>query len=522
MPEKIIPSECDVIVIGAGIAGLTATALLSKAGLKAVLLEEQSRPGGYLMGFRRKGYFFDSSIQWLNQCNKNGVVHRIFKYIGQDAPESKHMKRIRRYKSNTFDYLLTSNPFEFCEQLIRDFPDEKDGIIKFFEDCRKFGKHFNVVNDRMRSIDTMSIPEKAVFGLKMLWWVIPIWKYLRMSAVDGLSLYFKNEDIKKIFPSEEKFMSVIMPICWAFSGDFQSPPEGGAAVYVDWLCNKIKKTSSGIFLKSPVEKVIVENKTAKGVTLADGQTIRSKYIIAACDVESLYERMLPAGAVPGNLIDKLKDADLYYSSVTLFIGLDCDSSKIGLYEELLCITAENITREEQSGRDPHKIPIMLHVPTISDRTLAPEGKSTLVIHCAAYLDYEDYWRTGKNFSRGEAYKKFKKEFADIMIDRIEKTMNINIRKHINVMEISTPVSYWRYTKNRNGSIMGASPTDKNIKNKLAHNITPVKNLYLAGHWAEYGGGMPVAVKSASNVSLLILKRENRQEFEKIKNAMDGN
>jgi prolycopene isomerase len=100
-------------------------------------------------------------------------------------------------------------------------------------------------------------------------------------------------------------------------------------------------------------------------------------------------------------------------------------------------------------------------------------------------------------------------------------LNFKIKDHIEVLEIATPITYWRYTKNRNGSIMGASPTDKNIKNKLANYYTPVKNLFLGGHWAEYGGGMPIAVKAASNVSLLILKEIKKQEFKKLRNTMDG-
>jgi prolycopene isomerase len=67
-----LPSACDVLVIGAGIAGLTASALLAKAGLSVVLVEEQPQPGGYFAGFQRKGFSFSSSIQWLNQCNEGG------------------------------------------------------------------------------------------------------------------------------------------------------------------------------------------------------------------------------------------------------------------------------------------------------------------------------------------------------------------------------------------------------------------------------------------------------------------
>ena len=54
MSKNKLPSDCDIIVIGAGIAGLTASAILTKSGLKVVTVEEQAKPGGYFTGFKRK------------------------------------------------------------------------------------------------------------------------------------------------------------------------------------------------------------------------------------------------------------------------------------------------------------------------------------------------------------------------------------------------------------------------------------------------------------------------------------
>ncbi|MEK7500156.1 MAG: FAD-dependent oxidoreductase, partial [Patescibacteria group bacterium] len=216
------------------------------------------------------------------------------------------------------------------DQLINDFPDEAKSITSFFAYCKKMGEHFGVLKNRMRALDTMSSLEKIAFGLKMLWWVLPVGKTLSLSAEKGLDMYFKNEAIKKIFCSEEKFMSIIMPICWAYSGDFQSPPQGGAEVFIHWLCKKIQGAGSHIALNSKVEKVLVEDQKAVGVMFADGRIVHSKYVIAACDVENLYEKMLPRGTVPSTLLDRLRAADLYYSSVTVYLGLNCAAAEIGL------------------------------------------------------------------------------------------------------------------------------------------------------------------------------------------------
>ncbi len=515
------PSSCDVLVIGAGIAGLTASALLAKAGLSVVLVEEQPQPGGYFAGFQRKGFSFSSSIQWLNQCNEGGLVNTLFKHIGTDFPQCKKMQRIRRYKGESFDYLLTSDPYQFRDQLIHDYPDDAEGITRFFEDCRWIGAHFEKLKGRMRATETMSLIEKNRYGMKMLRWVLPVARYLRMPTEKGLARYFRNENIKRVFCSEERFMGVIMPICWAFTGDYQSPPEGGSAAFVNWLCGKISPRSSRLILNCAVEKVLAQDKRATGVLLSNGQAISAHYIIAACDVGNLYERMFPRGTVSEGRLGRMRRADIYYSSMTVFLGLDCDASRFGLQEELTCITRDNIPRGEHAGKDPRKVSLIVQTPSVRDPSSAPRGKSTMTIHCAAWMDHEDHWRTEKDLGRGNAYRELKQRYADILIDRVEKALSVNIREHIEVMEIATPITYWRYSKNRDGSTMGARPTGKNINRNIAHYRTPLKNVFLGGHWAEYGGGMAIAMKAAANASLLVLKQLKKDEFDVLRDVMEG-
>ena len=106
------PEACDVAVIGAGMGGLTASALLARAGLRVCVLDREARPGGYLAGFRRKDFTFDTAIHWLNQCGPGGIVHKVFGFLDPDGPKAPALGRIRRYKGESFDYLLTRNPDE--------------------------------------------------------------------------------------------------------------------------------------------------------------------------------------------------------------------------------------------------------------------------------------------------------------------------------------------------------------------------------------------------------------------------
>ena len=69
--------------------------------------------------------------------------------------------------------------------------------------------------------------------------------------------------------------------------------------------------------------------------------------------------------------------------------------------------------------------------------------------------------------------------------------------------------------------MGQKPGKENYKAKVASYITPVENLFLSGHWSELGGGVPIAVKSAINTSLIVVQKENKKVFQVLAKYMDG-
>lgn len=134
---KEIQASYDIIIVGAGVGGLTAAALLSKAGFTVCVLEKEPHVGGYLAGFRRKDFIFDTAIHWLNQYGPEGIVTRLFDAIGTDHPRAVTQKYTRRYKGKSFDYLLTSNPNELRDQLIGEFPHEKKRARTFFQRSKK-------------------------------------------------------------------------------------------------------------------------------------------------------------------------------------------------------------------------------------------------------------------------------------------------------------------------------------------------------------------------------------------------
>lgn len=532
MSEIVARANYDVIIIGAGIAGMTAAALLSRAGRSVVVLEKEPHAGGYLAGFRRKNFRFDSAIHWLNQCGERGIVTKVFQLIGEDRPRPKNLTRIYRNKAKGHDYVLTNDPDALKAQFIQDFPHEKEGIERFFKAAQKIAKTWNKYADNFRTAETMSVVDKVSHGLKKMAFVKPLFRYIWYHGEEGvpkgLNLFFKDPALHRYWASEHDLLSCLFPIAWAYIDDYQLPPEGGSQVFIEWLAYVVKYYKNHLIYGAKVEQILLENGRAVGAAFeykGKQHQVKAPHIIAACDVEMLYERLLPSGLIPQQLKDNLKTAELYSSAVAISIALDCPTEDLGFEEELVMIQAEGVSRAEHDSGNPYTTAISIIPPSLRDKSLAPDGKGTLTIYSSAYMDYKDNWGCTideqGHYVRTEAYYAIKEEFASIILDRIEERLGIDLRAHILFVDVASPVTHWRYSYNRGGSIMGARPGRANMEAKIAHYQTPVKGLILGGHWADLGGGVPIAVKSAANAALIVLKEQDPAVFKTLAKYADG-
>lgn len=522
----------DVVIIGAGISGLTAASLLAKNGIKVCVLEKHNIIGGYLQGFERKEFVFDTAIHWLNQCGEQGTVTKIFRYLGDDFPKPQLMEKIQRHVGNHHDYTLTNQPDRLKEQLIKDFPEERKGIEKFFREAKKIAKTSLKFSKLFRSPETMNVWEIIGLRLRQMFIGFPllkhIWYHGEEGMKKGLGKYFKDPDLQKLWCAERDLLSCLFPIAWAYNSDYQNPPVGGSQAFVKWLNEKFESYQSGqVQLSAKVIRINIENDRFQSVTFTNKgkeYEVFGDYLIAACDVEKLYEHLIPKKHAPVSLLQNLKNAELYSSSVTLSIALDCKAEALGFGKDLILICNDDLSRDDQSSGDPHKTAISVLAPSTRDHTLCPPENGTLTVYVPAWMDYENYWRTGGLQENGEykrtpEYKALKEEFAEIILSRVEQKLNCSLREHILFCEISTPITYYRYTHNRNGSMMGARPGKHNMQSKVAHYQTEIDNIVLGGQWAELGGGVPIATKAAYNASLLLLKKMNHKSFDTLKTIL---
>lgn len=522
------PAECDVVVIGAGMGGLTCAALLAKAGLSVCVLDMASREGGYLAGFRRGKYTFDTAIHWLNQCGEGGLVTAVFDHIGPGSPVSPPLRKIRRYRGESFDYLLTNDPNELRDQLIRDFPHEERGLRRFFDACLSLGETTRRFAHYMRTPESMTLWEKARGVLQKGWYGLPFLRFFGWSTARGLRRFFRDEKLMRIWCTEEQLLSCMVPIGWAYVGDYQVPPTGGSMAFPSWLCGQLQGFGATVAYHNEVDKILLgPDGRATGVRALVGRRkepreVRCRYVIAACDLQMVYERALPPGIIPQARIEALRKAEMYDSCVTVHLSLDVPPEQLGFGEELVFVTRDDLaTRAEHNSGDPHKAGISVLAPSLRDPSLAPPGAGSVTLYVSAHIDYADRWKTGPDFERGEAYKAYKAAYADVLIDRVAAALAPDLRAHITRIDVATPVTHRRYTGNKDGTIMGARPSVHNLRHGLATYRTPVPNLLLGGHWAEIGGGVPIAVRAGANCAAIVLRTERPDAFVTLRDVLDG-
>jgi prolycopene isomerase len=418
------------------------------------------------------------------------------------------------------------------QELIRDFPAEEKGIRRFFQAAKALSKPFSRFHQIFRSEETMGTFEKWKRRIGRIQFVLPFLPYIMYSGEKGfrkgIRKFFRDEKLIAVFATNHDILSCLIPVSWAYINDYQTPPPGGGQRMAEWLEHVIGSHGGDIHYKHPVKEVLVREGRCEGVVAEHrgvARTIRSKYVIAACDVEMLYERMLPKDVVPEKIKAKLRDAELYSSSVTLSIALNCPAEQLGFGEAGVQLSDEDRTYQELQSGDPYLSEIHILAPSARDKSLAPQGCGTLTLFMPAFMEYQDHWMTNRDdqngYERGEAYRKLKHEVAEIIIDRVAQALCPSLREHILFYEVATPITHYRYTGNRNGTMMGARPGKKNYQLDIAHYQTPVQHLLLGGHWAELGGGVPIAVKAGSNAALLVLKKEKPDAFTAFAGYVDG-
>jgi all-trans-retinol 13,14-reductase len=494
-----IKDKYDVIVIGAGIGGLTCGAYLAKAGLSVLVAEQNSKPGGCCTSFQRKGFTFDTGIEDVVGAEKGGMLNNILEELGLED-DIEFIELTPRTRIVGSDYDIPSTPTEgLAKELKRMFPGEGMRIDTFVQDCKAIISEMTALAEP--APDLLGFVGKMGLMVKFLLKSPKLRRYGGKSYRQALIESFKEPKLRVILDS------LVGATGWAATTPMMAVgfpafhyPRGGVQALADVLAKGVTKHGGDLALKTLVKKIVVHDGKATGVELADGTMVRSRYVVSNADGQQTFLKLIGEQYLSPKLAKELKETRLTDPIFLVSLGVDIDLKAMG-FDGTTIIHNRSDNIDDIWGGDIDKCSLCVTMHSLLDPSQAPEGMATVQIMTPFPYNYMDYWKREADGSRGKEYRELKEALADKLIALVEGIIP-QLSKHIVCKDIATPLTYERYTLNSEGASHGWFPAPGA---KMRSQKTLFKNLYQAGHWTFPGCSIFAVALSGRNAAKLVLK-----------------
>ena len=466
--------EFDVIIIGAGVGGLTTAALLAKRGLKTLVAEQAHYVGGFCATFQRHGaYRFDMGVHDISGLGPRGPVRRLLKNLGLES-SLRFIPMTHEYILGDLRLVVPRDLDAFTGLLGKTFPGEREQVRLFFTEME------TIYRELYSDVDsTGGVPRPPLDAETMLRYPLThpsLFRWMERTYAEMLDSYFTDPLLKRLLSSLSSYLTdrpadltvlQMAPIFgYYFDGGFY--PEGGSGRLSEALAGAIRESGGTILLNTKVTEIIVENGAATAVTLADGRTLRASVIVSNADTAVTLTTLVSPGKLPAPFAEMTGDLTPSHSIFAVFLALDYEPpiAPVTVYR-----------REDGTG-------LGLALPSRVDPSLAPPGHHVLTLmKSIPHADARSWNRTDRG------YKERKAAFADDLIRQAEILLP-GLSTHIIARDAATPATVTRYTGHPDGAIYGST-----VHNTRLHRQTPIPNLYLTGAGTWPGSGIEAVVIS---------------------------
>jgi all-trans-retinol 13,14-reductase len=515
----------DAIVIGSGIGGLTAAAMLSVHGGKRVLvLERHYVAGGFTHSFHRPGYDWDVGLHYIGQVqDPRSPVRKAFDHITGGRVQWAAMPDVYDrivIEGRTFD-LSADSTFDkvagtarFREELIQHFPREGRSIDKYLRAVRAV----NRVSNLYFAEKAVPGPIASVAGALLR---APYLRWARRTTLEVLESITGNRELIGVLtaqwgdyglpPSQSSFAIHATIVEHYLAG--ASYPVGGASTIAAAILPQIERAGGVGVTSAEVAEILCSGDRAVGVRMADGREFRAVMVLSDAGAANTFSRLLPADKpAVEQLRAGLRALPASTAHLSLYVGLNATAEALGLTGTNLWIYPgydhdENVRRFAADPAAPLPA-VYISFPSAKDPdfTHRHPGKSTIEIITMLPYDAFARWGNQRWKHRGPEYEQLKQQFTARFLDELERQVP-QVAGHIDHAELSSPVTTRHFMNYEKGEIYGIAATPARYALRTLGARTPIRNLYLTGQdvaslgvvGALYGGVISASVALGKNL-----------------------
>lgn len=485
-------SSYDVVVIGAGMGGLTAGALLARAGKKVLVVEAGSAPGGYARAIQSGPYTFDGCDHLTWGCEETtpfgpGLIDAVLRHLGvRDRCE--FVRMTEPIFEARFPGLTLSVPYgreAYLEAHVRQFPAEAAGLRRLVELHAKILRELAVIPVKPRARDLFSVRRFPT-----------VLRYRNATMREVIDTELTDPRLKDVYatlwswigppPSEASFLSFGAMMA-AYVEDGAYYPVGSFQRLADAVAAGLQAAGGELRLGTRVTRIHADRRRVVGVELTGGQRIRTPVVISNADARDTFGELLGKDHVPARYRRRLLRMAISPSMVALYAATDLDVRALEVPHD---VTLSTRWDHEQNGTAPPDeiTGLSILIPTLKDRSLAPPGEHLVILKASPPVS---------GATDGDD------QFADRMLELSERVLP-GLRQHLTFMYESPSGNGSGSRLRLVGPIYGWATTPGQTGVRRLPQETPVGGLFLSGHWTQPAHGLWTVMMSGIRAARMVL------------------
>lgn len=500
VPMAIKPVAKDappkVIIIGAGIAGLSCGCYLQMNGVQTEILEAGELPGGLCTAWRRGQYVFDGCLRWLigsvPLADTPSLFHRMWQELGAIDGRSilidDSIFRIEAPDGQAFD--VPTDLDKLAVELKRLSPEDSRHIDALIKDAHKC----IIIEPLEQALDLTSFREKMRVGMRFMPIVMVVLKYKNHPLGDYLSRY-KSAFLRKtlqLVAGNERMSALVLPMVLALRSRKDTGfVAGGSWDFAMAIASRYEQLGGQFRYHAKVTRVHTENNRAVGVECEDGTTLPASTVISCADGYATIYKMLDGRYVNKKINFLYEKCETFTSLIQISLGI----GKVfpGTPHTLNLMLPERLQVDDQTFHDCFEVETFL-----SDSGLCPEGSTMMTVRLPTR--YQFWMDLKKNDPR--RYRAEKKNILRKIMTILDKRFP-GLATNLERFDVATPSTFVDYTHNWRASYEGWLPTPQVLGQRIAYTLPGLKNFYMAGHWVIAGGGLPSAAIAGREVAQIL-------------------